>query len=178
MGSAQDASRQTSPTARTRRRRSHTMPPASWSSGETSVLRGLRRRQRPASGRLTPGDKRRPRGRSRTMQLSAADKAAVDKVCAAAKRCVIVIVSGRPLILDPGAAQRGQRDSWRRGCRAARAPVWPTTCSGHGRSRASCPCPGRGRSRRRPINVGDPPLQPAVSLRLRPSGPTSGHAVS
>jgi beta-glucosidase len=35
------------------------------------------------------------------MQLSAADKAAVDKVCAAAERCVVVVVSGRPLILDP-----------------------------------------------------------------------------
>jgi beta-glucosidase len=42
------------------------------------------------------------------MQLSAADKAAVDKVCAAVKRCVMVIVSGRPLILDP--AQRGRVD--------------------------------------------------------------------
>jgi beta-glucosidase len=40
-----------------------------------------------------------------TMQLSAADKAAVDKVCAAARRCVVVVVSGRPLIID-----RAQRD--------------------------------------------------------------------
>jgi beta-glucosidase len=36
-----------------------------------------------------------------TMQLTDADKAAVDKVCAAAKTCVVVVVSGRPLILDP-----------------------------------------------------------------------------
>jgi beta-glucosidase len=43
------------------------------------------------------------------MQLSAADKAAVDKVCAAAKQCVMVIVSGRPLILDP--AQRNEADA-------------------------------------------------------------------
>jgi beta-glucosidase len=35
------------------------------------------------------------------MQLSSADKDAVDKVCAAANKCVTVIVSGRPLILDP-----------------------------------------------------------------------------
>lgn len=35
------------------------------------------------------------------MQLSAADKLAVDRVCAAAKRCVVVVVSGRPLIIDP-----------------------------------------------------------------------------
>jgi beta-glucosidase len=43
------------------------------------------------------------------MQLSAADKAAVDKVCAAAKRCAMVIVSGRPLILDR--AQRNAADA-------------------------------------------------------------------
>jgi beta-glucosidase len=35
------------------------------------------------------------------MQLSAADKAAVDKVCAQARRCAVVVVSGRPLIIDP-----------------------------------------------------------------------------
>jgi beta-glucosidase len=35
------------------------------------------------------------------MQLSATDKAAVDTVCAAAAKCVVVVVSGRPLILDP-----------------------------------------------------------------------------
>jgi beta-glucosidase len=35
------------------------------------------------------------------MQLSAADKAAVDTVCSAAAKCVVVVVSGRPLILDP-----------------------------------------------------------------------------
>lgn len=35
------------------------------------------------------------------MQLSAADKDAVDTVCSAAAKCVVVVVSGRPLILDP-----------------------------------------------------------------------------
>lgn len=34
------------------------------------------------------------------MQLSAADKAAVDAVCSVAIKCVTVVVSGRPLILD------------------------------------------------------------------------------
>jgi beta-glucosidase len=47
-----------------------------------------------------PGDHGVPRP-VKDMQLSTADKAAVDKVCAAAKQCVVVIVSGRPLILDP-----------------------------------------------------------------------------
>src|SRR3954451_20505665 len=55
-----------------------------------------------------PGDKGVPRP-VKDMQLSAADKATVDKVCAAAKRCVMVIVSGRPLILDP--AQRDEADA-------------------------------------------------------------------
>ncbi|MGB9182774.1 MAG: glycoside hydrolase family 3 N-terminal domain-containing protein, partial [Solirubrobacteraceae bacterium] len=51
-----------------------------------------------------PGDHGVPRP-VKDMQLSAADKAAVDKVCAAAKRCIMVIVSGRPLILDPAQRQ-------------------------------------------------------------------------
>ncbi len=36
-----------------------------------------------------------------TMQLSEADKAAVDRVCAAVTRCTVVVVSGRPLVIDP-----------------------------------------------------------------------------
>ncbi|MDO8211200.1 glycoside hydrolase family 3 protein [Conexibacter sp. CPCC 206217] len=47
-----------------------------------------------------PGDRGVPRP-VKDMQLSAADRTAVDRVCAAAKRCVVVVVSGRPLILDP-----------------------------------------------------------------------------
>jgi beta-glucosidase len=38
---------------------------------------------------------------AQTMKLNAADSAAVDKVCAHAAKCVVVIVSGRPMILDP-----------------------------------------------------------------------------
>jgi beta-glucosidase len=47
-----------------------------------------------------PGDNGIPRP-VKDMQLSAADKAAVDKVCAAARSCAVVVVSGRPLIIDP-----------------------------------------------------------------------------
>jgi beta-glucosidase len=36
----------------------------------------------------------------KTMHLSAEDKAAVDRVCAAAKRCVVVVISGRPMIVE------------------------------------------------------------------------------
>ena len=46
-----------------------------------------------------PGDNGVPRP-VQDMQLSAADRTAVDRVCAAAKRCIVVVVSGRPLILE------------------------------------------------------------------------------
>ncbi|GAA1374190.1 glycoside hydrolase family 3 protein [Luteococcus sanguinis] len=38
---------------------------------------------------------------SQTMELSKADSAAIDKVCTTAKRCVVVVVSGRPVIIPP-----------------------------------------------------------------------------
>jgi beta-glucosidase len=47
-----------------------------------------------------PGDHGVPRP-VKDMQISAADRATIDKVCAAAAKCVVVIVSGRPLIIDP-----------------------------------------------------------------------------
>jgi beta-glucosidase len=47
-----------------------------------------------------PGDNGMPRP-VKNMKLSAADKAAVDKVCSAVVTCVVVVVSGRPLIIDP-----------------------------------------------------------------------------
>lgn len=52
-----------------------------------------------------PGDNGVPRP-VKDIRLSAADSAAVDRVCAAAKRCVVVVVSGRPLILDPAQLER------------------------------------------------------------------------
>ena len=105
-----------------------------------------------------PGDNGVPRP-VKDMQLSAADKAAIDKVCAAAKRCVMVIVSGRPLILDP--AQRHEANAivaaWLPGSEGAgvadtlfgarpftgKLPVsWPRTLS------------------QEPINIGDPHYNP------------------
>jgi beta-glucosidase len=47
-----------------------------------------------------PGDQGVPRP-VKDMRLSAADRAAVDEVCAAARKCVVVVVSGRPLIVEP-----------------------------------------------------------------------------
>jgi beta-glucosidase len=55
-----------------------------------------------------PGDNNVPRP-PQTMELNAADKAAVDKVCAAAASCTVLVVSGRPLIIDP--AQLGEIDA-------------------------------------------------------------------
>jgi beta-glucosidase len=47
-----------------------------------------------------PGDNNVPRP-EKTMQLSAADKAAVQKVCAEAASCTVVVVSGRPMVIEP-----------------------------------------------------------------------------
>jgi beta-glucosidase len=47
-----------------------------------------------------PGDHNVPRP-PKTMQLSDADTAAVNTVCAEAAKCVVLVVSGRPMIIPP-----------------------------------------------------------------------------
>jgi beta-glucosidase len=47
-----------------------------------------------------PGDNGVPRP-AKTMELSDADKAAISTVCAAAASCTVVVVSGRPMVIDP-----------------------------------------------------------------------------
>jgi beta-glucosidase len=47
-----------------------------------------------------PGDNNVPRP-PQTMQLNDADKAAIDKVCSAVDKCVVSVVSGRPMQIDP-----------------------------------------------------------------------------
>jgi beta-glucosidase len=47
-----------------------------------------------------PGDHGQPRP-VKDMQISASDQKAITTVCSQAKRCVVIIVSGRPLILKP-----------------------------------------------------------------------------
>jgi beta-glucosidase len=42
----------------------------------------------------------------KNMVFSEEDSAAIDKVCAEAKRCVVVVVSGRPMIIDPAQLSR------------------------------------------------------------------------
>src|SRR3954453_13089596 len=44
-----------------------------------------------------------------TMMLNDADKAAIDKVCSQARSCTVIVVSGRPLQIDP--AQRREIDA-------------------------------------------------------------------
>jgi beta-glucosidase len=120
-----------------------------------------------------PGDNGVPRP-VKDMQLSAADRAAVDKVCAAVRRCVMVIVSGRPLILDAALRREvdGIVEAWLPGSEGAgvadtlfgarpftgRLPVsWPRSLA------------------QEPINVGDPhynPLYPfGYGLRTRTAHP-------
>jgi beta-glucosidase len=52
-----------------------------------------------------PGDNNVPRP-PKTMQLSDADTAAVNTVCAKAVKCVVVVVSGRPMIIPPSMLQK------------------------------------------------------------------------
>jgi beta-glucosidase len=105
-----------------------------------------------------PGDNGQPRP-IKDMKLSAADQAAVDKVCAEARSCTVIVVSGRPLEIAP--AQLGRIDAlvaaWLPGSEGAgvadtlfgrrpytgRLPMtWPRTVS------------------QEPINVGDRPYDP------------------
>lgn len=55
-----------------------------------------------------PGDNNVPR-EPKTMMFNAGDKAAVDKVCAATTKCIVLVVSGRPMIIDP--AQLDETDA-------------------------------------------------------------------
>jgi beta-glucosidase len=119
-----------------------------------------------------PADNNVPRP-PQTMMLNDADKAAIDKVCTQAAKCVVLVVSGRPMIIDP--AQRGEIDalvaSWLPGSEGegvadvlfgrrpftGKLPVtWPKTID------------------QEPINVGDAdydPLYPfGYGLRTRGGG--------
>ena len=73
---------------------------------------------------------------AQTLTLSAADRTAIDSVCAAMK-CVVLVVSGRPMIVADQ-LREGRTRSSPRGCPAARARAWPTCCSATSRSPAGC----------------------------------------
>ena len=100
------------------------------------------------------------------MQLSAADKTAVDRVCAAAAKCVVVVVSGRPLILDPpqldaDGRPRGRVAAGQRGRGSGRHPVrQPPVHRQAAGDVAEDARPGADQRRRRQ-------LRPAVPVRVR-----------
>jgi beta-glucosidase len=93
------------------------------------------------------------------MQLSAADKAAVDKVCAQARSCTVVVISGRPLIVDP--AQLGAIDAlvagWLPGSEGAGVA---DTLFGRRRFSGTLPVSWPRTLAQEPINVGDASYDP------------------
>ena len=93
------------------------------------------------------------------MQLSAADKAAVNKVCAEARSCTVVVVSGRPLIVEP--AQLAQIDAlvaaWLPGSEGAGVA---DTLFGRRRFTGRLPVSWPRTLAQEPINVGDANYDP------------------
>ncbi|HEY2479771.1 MAG TPA: glycoside hydrolase family 3 N-terminal domain-containing protein [Solirubrobacterales bacterium] len=105
-----------------------------------------------------PGDEGKLRP-PKTMEFSTADREAIDKVCAEAAQCVVVIVSGRPMIIEPGQLEEidGLVEAWLPGSQGegvaddlfgktpftGKLPVsWPKTLE------------------QEPINVGEPNYDP------------------
>jgi beta-glucosidase len=122
-----------------------------------------------------PGDEGKPRP-VKDMQISSADRAAIDKVCAEAAKCVVVIVSGRPLIIEPGQLEEidGLVEAWLPGSEGegvadtlfgkapftGKLPVsWPVTLE------------------QEPINVGEPDYHPLFPFGygLSDAGGHGGH---
>jgi len=143
--------------------------------GETPYAEGFGDVFGPRWG-FDPGDKNQLRP-VKDMQLSAADKAAVDKVCAAAKRCVIVVVSGRPLIIDP--AQRNEADAivaaWLPGSEGTGVA---DTLFGARPFTGKLPMTWPRTLAQEPINIGDPnydPLYPFGYGLTTGSGHGHGH---
>ena len=105
-----------------------------------------------------PADKGVPRP-LKDMRLSAADKAAVDKVCAQARSCTVVVISGRPLIIDP--ARLGAIDAlvagWLPGSEGAGVA---DTLFGRRRFTGTLPVSWPRTLAQEPINVGDRPYDP------------------
>src|SRR3954453_6490279 len=105
-----------------------------------------------------PGDNGQPRP-VKDMQISAGDRAAIDRVCASAKRCVVVVVSGRPLIVDP--AQLSRIDAlvaaWLPGSEGAGVA---DVLYGARRFTGKLPVSWPRRLAQEPINVGDASYDP------------------
>ncbi len=106
-----------------------------------------------------PGDNNQPRP-EKTMRLSDADSAAVDRVCAAAVKCVVVVVSGRPVVIPP--AQLRQIDglvaSWLPGSEGGGVA---DVLVGKARFTGKLPVTWPRSVAQEPINVGDRNYRPA-----------------
>jgi len=106
-----------------------------------------------------PGDNNQPRP-EKTMQLTAADSAAVDRVCAVAVKCVVVVVSGRPVVIPP--AQLRQIDglvaSWLPGSEGGGVA---DVLLGKARFTGKLPVTWPSSVAQEPINVGDRNYRPA-----------------
>ena len=93
------------------------------------------------------------------MKFSAADQAAVDKVCAEARSCTVIVVSGRPLEIDP--AQLGRIDAlvaaWLPGSEGEGVA---DTLFGRERYTGKLPMTWPRTVSQEPINVGDRPYDP------------------
>ncbi|MGZ8695346.1 MAG: glycoside hydrolase family 3 protein [Gaiellaceae bacterium] len=97
------------------------------------------------------------------MKLSAADQAAVDKVCAEARSCTVIVVSVRPLVLDP--AQLGRIDAlvaaWLPGSEGAGVA---DTLFGKRRYTGKLPVSWPRTLEQEPINAGDPGYDPLYAF--------------
>jgi beta-glucosidase len=103
------------------------------------------------------------------MMLNDADKAAVDKVCAAARSCTVIVVSGRPLQIDP--AQLHEIDAlvaaWLPGSEGDGVATRCSAAAVHRQAAGHVAEDGRaGADQRRRRE-----LRPAVSVRLGAADP-------
>ena len=106
-----------------------------------------------------PGDNNQPRP-EKTMRLSDADSAAVDRVCAAAVKCVVVVVSGRPVVISPAQLSRidGLVASWLPGSEGGGVA---DVLLGKARFTGKLPVTWPRSVEQEPINVGDRNYRPA-----------------
>jgi beta-glucosidase len=117
-----------------------------------------------------PGDEGKPRP-IKDMQISAADRAAIDRVCAAAARCVVVIVSGRPLIVEPQQLEEidGLVAAWLPGSEGEGVA---DTLFGYQPFTGKLPVSWPRTLAQEPINIGEPNYDPLYPFGW---GLTTGH---
>ena len=123
-----------------------------------AVLRGLRRRRRPAVG-LRPGRPRRAAPAQDHAALRRGHGGGEHGLCAG--REVRGRRGVRPADDHPAGDARPTSTPWSRpGCPAATARVWPTTCSATTPTPASCPVTWPRTVSQEPINIGDRQYDP------------------